>query len=234
MSARLQSPVRSSYSPSHPYDVKGEWVRHDLLAAVQEAPRRVLSLGCGTGATEERLQAAGAQVFGVDVAADAVAIARRRLTCVLVGDVERDPLPELRQRSFDLVLCGDVLEHLRFPEHVLGRLRGWLVDGGTFVLSVPNATHYSVLRELAWRRNWRYEDAGLFDRGHYRLFTKTSLLRMLAQAGFAVEAVTSIRPLSRKARLLRWLLAPVVWLRPGVDEYFVQTWTVRARAVGAG
>jgi SAM-dependent methyltransferase len=229
MESNARRSLGDAYSPANPYDVKGEFIRHDLLAAVQQPPRRVLSIGCGTGATEAHLQAAGAEVFGVDVAAAAVAIARRRLSCVLVGDIEVDPLPELQPGSFDLVLCGDVLEHLRFPEHVLRRLHGFLVEDGVLLVSVPNATHYSVVRELAWRRNWRYEDAGLFDRGHYRLFTRSSLLRMLEQAGFGVEAVTSIRPLGRKAKLLRWLLTPLVWLRPGVEEYFVQTWTVRAR-----
>lgn len=218
------------YTPADPYDVKGEWIRHDLLALVPDRPRRVLSLGCGTGATEVHLVKQGAEVVGIDVSAEAVAIAATRLARAFVADVEKDPLPELQPGSFDLVLCGDVLEHLRFTEHVLDRLHGWLAPGGALVVSVPNATNHYVLRQLVLHRNWKYEDGGLFDRGHYRLFTKKSLLRLLGEHGFEVETVTCIRPLSRKIKPLWLLLRPLTWLFPALDEYFVQNWTVRARA----
>ena len=36
--------------------VKGEWVREDVLALIEGRPSRILSLGCGTCATEQRLQ----------------------------------------------------------------------------------------------------------------------------------------------------------------------------------
>lgn len=217
------------YSPRAPYDVKGAWVRHDLLAMVPTTPRRVLSVGCGTGDTELHLQQRGAEVTGIDVAAESVAIASSRLTKVLIGDVEQDPLPELLPHSFDLILCGDVLEHLRFTEHVLDRLRSWITPDGALVVSVPNATHHSVLRQLALHRDWQYADAGLFDRGHYRLFTKKSLLRLLGDHGFRVEKVDCLRQDGSKERWLRRVLKPLVWLFPALDEYFVQTWTVRAR-----
>ena len=209
--------------------MKGEWVRHDLLALVQGTPRRVLSLGCGTCATEVHLQQAGAEVIGIDVSAEAVAVANQRIHKAMVADVEKDALPELQPQSFDLVLCGDVLEHLRFTEHVLARLHGWLADGGALIVSVPNATHYTVVRELVFRRNWRYEAGGLFDRGHYRLFTKKSLLRLLGEQSFVVEEVTSIRSMTPKMRPVWWLLRPLMFVLPFLEEYFVQNWTVRAR-----
>lgn len=219
----------SHYSPRTPYDVKGAWVRHDLLAMAPPTARRVLSIGCGTGDTELHLQQRGAEVTGVEICPESATVARSRLTKVLIGDVEQDPLPELQPHSFDLVLCGDVLEHMRFTEHVLGRLRGWIADDGALVVSVPNATHHSVIRQLALHRDWKYESAGLFDRGHYRLFTKKSLLRLLEAHGFRVERVDCLRQSGAKERWLRALLRPLSWLFPALDEYFVQTWTVRAR-----
>ena len=191
----------------------------------------MLSLGCGTGATEIHLRHLGAQVVGIDVSADAIAIAKMRIQHAIVADIEQDPLLHLESRSFDLILCGDVLEHLRFTEYVLDRIRGWLAPDGHFIVSVPNATHHTLLRQLVLYRNWKYEDSGLFDRGHYRLFTRKSLVRMLGEHGFLIEAVTFIRPISKKIVLVWWLLKPLIWLCPFLNEYFVQTWTVRARAV---
>jgi O-antigen biosynthesis protein len=219
---------RGALSPSHPYSVKGERVREDLLELVRRRPSRVLSVGCGTAATEQLLEEQGAEVIGLDVSVDAVAIASTRITKAMVADVEVDELPELLANSFDLILCGDVLEHLRFTEHVLARLRGWIAPDGKLVVSVPNATHFSVLRELLLRRNWRYEDGGMFDRGHYRLFTRRSLVRLLDEHGFVVDEVTSIRRLPRRARLVRWVVRPALAVVPGLNEYVVQNWTVSA------
>lgn len=216
-------------TPAAPYGVKGEWIRHDLLAMVPATAKRVLSLGCGTGATETLLQQRGVEVWGIDVSAGAIEVAKTRLSAAMVADVESDELPQLPTGWFDAVLCGDVLEHLRFPEHVLDRLRGWLAPGGSLIVAVPNSTHHSVIRTLVLRRDWKYEDGGLFDRGHYRLFTRKSLLRLLGEHGFAVDAVAGSRPLSGKLRILHALLRPVAWLWRGIDEYFVYTWTVRAR-----
>lgn len=195
-------------------------------------PRRVLSIGCGTGATEAVLERSGIEVWGLDVSAEAVAVASRRITRAFVADIETDALPELEPRSFDLVLCGDVLEHLRFTEHALGRIHGWLAEGGRLVAAVPNAAHHSVVRTLVLRRDWKYEDGGLFDRGHYRLFTKKSLVRMLGEHGFELEAAAGSKPMGRKLRFVHLLLRPLFWLMPSLDEFLVYTWTVRARKVG--
>jgi len=219
----------NAYSPSDPYGVKGEWIRHDILALAPASPRRVLSIGCGTGSTESVLQQQGAEVWGIDVSADAVARARQRIHVAEVADIESDPLEQLETGSFDLVLCGDVLEHLRFSEHVLERIHGWLAPGGHLIVAIPNAAHYSVLRTLALQRDWKYESGGLFDRGHYRMFTRKSLLRLLGQHGFAIDTVHGARVLSKKVRLLHIVLRPLFWLLPFLDDYLVYTWTVRAR-----
>lgn len=223
-----------AYTPEDPYSVKGDWIRHDLLDLVESSPKRVLSLGCGTCATESRLQQGGAEVWGLDVSAEAVEAARARVSRAMVADVETDPLTELEPGSFDLVLCGDVLEHLRFTEHALGRIHGWLAADGRLIAAVPNATHHSVVRTLALRRDWKYEDGGLFDRGHYRLFTKKSLLRLLGQHGFEVEQIEGHRLMTPKVRIMHLLLRPLFWLLPFLDEYLVYTWTVRAKKVQLG
>ncbi|MFO1077215.1 MAG: class I SAM-dependent methyltransferase [Planctomycetota bacterium] len=215
-------------TPDEPYGVKGEWIRHDLLALVPEGARRVLSLGCGTGATETLLQERCIEVWGLDISSGAIEVAAKRLHRAWAADVETDELAQLPTGHFDVVLCGDVLEHLRYPEHVLDRLRGWLAPGGSLVVAVPNATHHSVIRTLVLRRDWRYEDGGLFDRGHYRLFTRKSLVRLLAEHGFTVDVTACSKPIGPKLRVVYWLLKPLAWLWRGLDEYFVYTWTLRA------
>lgn len=221
--------AQRSYSPDFPYDVKGDQVRHDLLGMIDGRPARILSVGCGVCATEAGLQSAGAEVWGLDISRDAVARASKVIHRAICGDIETDPLAEIPKGYFDAILCGDVLEHLRYTELALGRIREWLTDGGQFVVSVPNAAHYSVIRELAFRRDWKYEDAGLFDRGHYRLFTRKSLVRMLEAQGYAVEALGRNRPLAPKAKKVWFLIRPMLAVAPVLDDYLVQQWIVRGR-----
>lgn len=75
----------------------------------------VLDLGCGTGRHTVRLAAAGARVTAVDFSAGMLAVARERVEGGEVRFLEHDlhePLP-FDNASFDLVVSGLVLEHLR-------------------------------------------------------------------------------------------------------------------------
>ncbi|MDP8931473.1 MAG: class I SAM-dependent methyltransferase [Actinomycetota bacterium] len=82
----------------------------------------------------------------------------------------------LREASLDVVSAFDVVEH--FPDDValLTELHRVLRPGGRLLVSVP-------AYQWAWSS---------FDRaaGHYRRYTRRSLLRLLASTGFAVERAT--------------------------------------------
>ena len=45
---------------------------------------------------------------------------------------------------FDVVLAGDVLEHVRDPGRVLEQARELLAPGGRLIVSVPNFGHWYV------------------------------------------------------------------------------------------
>lgn len=74
------------------------------------APRRVLDVGCGTGALLAALQARGCEVLGLERAVAALAVCSRRGVPARAFDLERDRLPD--GERFDLVLSFEVAEHL--------------------------------------------------------------------------------------------------------------------------
>jgi GT2 family glycosyltransferase/tetratricopeptide (TPR) repeat protein/2-polyprenyl-3-methyl-5-hydroxy-6-metoxy-1,4-benzoquinol methylase len=162
--------------------------RPELLALIPTSARAVLDVGCGAGRLGEALKARqAATVVGIEVDPRAAGAARERLDAVHVGDVEAlavDFLPG----SFDAVVCGDILEHLRDPLGLLRRLRGWLRPDGRLVASIPNVRHHSVLRGLL-EGNWTYEPAGLLDRDHLRFFTRREIEKLFYRAGFTVEGL---------------------------------------------
>jgi len=87
--------------------------------------------------------------------------------------------------SFDAVVCGDLVEHLRDPGSTLARLRPLLRPGGRLVLSTPNVANWALRLSLLGGR-WRYTDRGILDRTHAHLFTRKTLIETVEAAGYRV------------------------------------------------
>jgi 2-polyprenyl-3-methyl-5-hydroxy-6-metoxy-1,4-benzoquinol methylase len=113
---------------------------------------RVLDAGCGRKC---RIRPAEAHITGIDVDPEAVA-ANPDLDERLVGSIETEPLPTA---SFDLVVCWDVLEHLRAPDRALASLAQSVAPGGELLLAFPNAMSFKGLITRAtphWFHRWVY------------------------------------------------------------------------------
>jgi SAM-dependent methyltransferase len=98
--------------------------------------RRVLDLGCRDGALTQAY-ADGNEVVGVDADREALAQAAKLGIETHWADLD-EPLP-FEDESFDVVVAGELLEHLRDPARFASEARRVLRPGGTFVASVPNA-----------------------------------------------------------------------------------------------
>lgn len=160
--------------------------RPDIQALVLAAGGRFLDVGCGSGALGAALKEAGATyVAGIERYPAAAAKARGRLDDLVQGDILTAPLPFTRS-EFDYIIFADVLEHVADPEAAIHRFLPYLTPMGRVVVSVPNIRFYSVLLRLIVDR-WSYSDHGICDRTHLRIFTRRSLVAMLALCGLTVE-----------------------------------------------
>lgn len=159
-------------------------IRTDMLNMLP--PRGFLSaldVGCASGATGCELMRRGVRVTGIEYSAEGAAASREVLDEVLQGDagVHLAALVAA-ERTFELVLCGDVLEHLVDPWTALAQIRK-LVPHGYVVVSLPNVAHLSTFLELA-RGRWPYRDRGIHDRTHLRFFGRRNLRELYSEAGF--------------------------------------------------
>lgn len=177
--------------------------RPDVQAVVSAAGRRVLDVGCAGGALGAALKAAGAAfVAGVEQQPEAAARARPRLDALVEGDLLAAALP-FAPASFDYVVFADVLEHLPDPDAALRRYLPLLAPQGRVVVSVPNMRFYLVLLRLALDR-WAYTDSGIRDRTHLRIFTRRSLIALLAAGGLRIERLCrNYRLLEDQSRISR-------------------------------
>ena len=196
--------------------------RGDLVAQLPRPLGSVLDVGCGRGGTGRLLRAAGAaRLTGVELHATSAERARELYDAVHEGRAE-EIVPTLAE-AFDTFVLYDLLEHLAEPGGLLRELRRVAQPGARLHISVPNARHYSLLRDLAVRGTFGYAEWGHRDSTHLRWFTRSDLVALLESSGWSVERVTHgpLRAVSRLAeRLSRGLSA----------EFLVVQWAALARA----
>ena len=134
--------------------------------------QRVLDLGCRYGALT-RAYTEGNHVVGVDVDRYALAQAARSLGIETVwADVE-EPLP-LEDESFDVVVAGELIEHLREPERLVAEARRVLRPGGRIVGSVPN--FFRLRNRLSMLKGGPLDH----DPTHLRIFAPRDVRELLA------------------------------------------------------
>lgn len=133
--------------------------------------KRVLDLGCRSGAfTLNFLE--GNDVVGLDVDRVALAKAAELGIDTVVANVE-EPLP-FADASFDVVVAGELLEHLQFPEALVAEARRVLRPGGVLVGSVPNA--FRLQSRLRFLRGHAPED----DPTHVHMFSAVDVRNLLS------------------------------------------------------
>ncbi|NOQ63038.1 MAG: glycosyltransferase, partial [Methyloprofundus sp.] len=158
---------------------------HMGLATRIKPQQRVLELGCSSGYLTKFLQQELAcQVVGVDIDSNSLARAAAYCEQTIIADLDSsDWLADIQGQIFDVVLCADVLEHLKNPVSLLQSLKPFLHAESQLLASVPNVAHASIRLELM-QGHFDYESLGLLDDTHLHFYTRNGLIAMLMEAGY--------------------------------------------------
>jgi predicted TPR repeat methyltransferase len=165
-------------------------VRSDLLEFLP--PGRdldVLELGCGSGKTGAHLKELGIarRTTGIELDSAAADAASRVLDEVINADLNGFRFTD--DRSFDLILAPDVVEHLVDPWSTLRYLVSTsLRPGGHLVTSTPNIRFWRILYDLAIHGRFDYAASGILDRTHLRFFTYRTIRQLHRDLNLVVEA----------------------------------------------
>ena len=151
--------------------------------------KRVLDLGCATGYFAKLLNKRGCQVIGLEVNAKAASVAEEYCEKVFVADLDFVLLSELLgEEKFDVVVFGDILEHLRNPWQILEETRELLKPDAYIVASIPNIAH-GAIRLALLQGKFEYSDFGILDNTHLRFFTKDTVEELFEKTGYLVSAI---------------------------------------------
>ena len=157
--------------------VWGRWVK---IIRAHKPNGKLLDAGCGAGwflsYAEKHYE-----TYGVDASEYAIeeAMVKAHNTKFTVGDAQR---LYYVYKSFDVVTCFDLLEHLSNPYLAIAAFHRVLKDDGVLVVRVPNVE--SVGFKLK-RADW----FGARDETHVSLFCNKTWIKMIRHKGFTIESV---------------------------------------------
>lgn len=112
----------------------------------------------------------------------------------------------LRDRRFDVVFCGEVLEHLFAPDALLDEIRPLMHEDGILVVSTPNLAYWrnrllllagispfylENAAEMKLGRVFRALGQGNPTEGHVKVFTYRALRDLLSLKQFEIIRVVS-------------------------------------------
>jgi SAM-dependent methyltransferase len=157
---------------------------------------RGLDAGCSTGLAGVRYRAAGIRhLTGADLSEAALAVAERRgfddTRCWVIGS---EPAP-FEADEFDIVVLGDVIEHLVNTEFAVAEIRRILRPQGRLIVTTPNLAYWwSRVRLLCGRppvsiggTSSRFRRDVRIDLNHIRLSVLTEWRAFFESMGFQVE-----------------------------------------------
>jgi len=206
---------------------------HTVLRKVGEtlSSGRVLDLGCAQGNFALLLAEAGYEVVAVDLRPAFLQYAglkhERGAFRAVAASGERLPFPPA---SFDLVIWGEMIEHVAFPEHFLREIARVLRPGGHLLLTTPNGgrlhTGLPTFREAGDRRLLVERQFRPDADGHLFLFSRDEIVSLLEGSGFrVVEHQFSATPWLTGRLGFRYFLRgmPLRW------RSMLDAWTLRWR-----
>jgi SAM-dependent methyltransferase len=177
-----------------------EYLQHRTARAGRAL--RVLDIGCGRKPVLARHVEAPDEYCGCDIA-----VPEDELACFERVNLNEESVAEAFQGQFDVVFCGEVIEHVFNPDALLEDLRALMTQESLLVLSTPNLAYWvnrllllggisplfveNSSRVKLGRRS-RFLGQGNETQGHIRLFTYRAMRELLALQRFELLRVKAV------------------------------------------
>jgi len=179
------------YNRDWPYS-RVDICRFRKILSLVGSGKKVLDIGCGFGYLGKLLIGTGNEVYGVDIAEEALKKAAEDGIKTRVANVESE-IP-FADSSFDVVVAAEIIEHLRDTDRFLEEIHRILKPDGFLVLTTPN--FLSLGRRIFYLlgRNAYHEASFTFPptpAGHLRYFSKDLLLGFLRYRHFGIVSFGS-------------------------------------------
>jgi SAM-dependent methyltransferase len=161
--------------------------------AVRVKSRDVLDIGCvnhsaETSSREDWLHATLAQhahsCLGIDILENDIKALAAKGYAVQVWDVTKEPLP----LTFDVIVCGELIEHISNPGGLFGNCKVMLRPGGCLYISTPNPWYINYLLKTVFSRRPIVENVD-----HVAWYEPCVLTELASRYGFRLQQFYGIQ-----------------------------------------
>ena len=164
------------------------------------------------------LKRKAAQCLGVDVLEAEVEYLKGEGYDVICADITKSPLSQ----KFDVIIGGEVLEHLDAPGMFMKNCAAMLDPGGRLAITVPNPWYINVIFKSCFRRYTFVDSAD-----HVAWYDASTLFELGQRHGFQLDQFSGIgvqKPKTLRARLL-FSLSPL-FIAMGMSPYLFAKSTI--------
>lgn len=161
---------------------------HSIIMREIPENSRVLELGSASGYLSGYMeQKLSCRVTGLEFDENATRIASERSSEVHTVDLDAEDVLDVAKDSapYDVFLAAAILEHLKYPERLLQNARDLLSDDALIIVSLPNVAYWQVRLKLLVG-NFDYDEYGVMDRTHLKLYTRKTGQELLERNGYRV------------------------------------------------
>jgi 2-polyprenyl-3-methyl-5-hydroxy-6-metoxy-1,4-benzoquinol methylase len=165
-----------------------------ILNSINVTHQKCLEIGCASGRLGAELKKRNNNLYyvGVDIALEALNEASDVLDEVIHCDVSKIQPGGYKKafgfHKFDLIILGDVLEHLANPENLLLGLKEVCTPNAEVRICVPNMCHSMVIKRLLIG-DFYYDDMGILDKTHLRFYSPSSIIKQLLDTGYLPQII---------------------------------------------
>jgi len=160
------------FLPLSPFYLTRKRLIIQMTKEIDSLNLNVLDIGCGIGDLISTLPFKRIPCHGIDLSIFALHTARSRVKDANFIQADARFLP-YRSNSYCMVLCSEVLEHIRREDQVVQEIHRVLARNGVTIVTVPQG-----------EQHWTEEDR---EEGHLRRYSKMRLARMFDSTGFKIE-----------------------------------------------
>jgi SAM-dependent methyltransferase len=153
-----------------------------FLRKYQKNSKKVLDIGCGVGTIDFYIAKHDSNVTGIDISQNSISIAKKnaeyfKLNKKIVFKVLDFP-NKIPKGKFDIIICSEVLEHLKQDKIAVEKINDLLLTGGILIASSPSKN--SPLYRLGFLSKFEKEV------GHLRRYSEESFRNLFENVGFRI------------------------------------------------
>ena len=164
-----------------------------VLVNLIKPSSKILEFGPSYGRMSKYLkEQLNCEIYAVEKDEEAAFHTKKYVNKMIMDDIENFKwVKEIENLKFDYIIFADVLEHLYNPEKVLKKVKTFLKENGSILISIPNIAHNAIILGLM-KNEFNYHSTGLLDNTHIRFFTQKTFEQLINKLNYYISYKTAI------------------------------------------